>query len=370
MSPISNAEAQRRWREKTNALADIGRASLAGNGAAKTKSLYRALAAMALGQLLRERPLDILERAYPNDHAAALITRAASSPTTTTTGADLLGQLSGSFLSGLAPQSAAARLFAQCVQLDFSGVYQFFIPYASTSPAPVFVGEGLPFPVAQGVLDAAVIGPVHKMLLAVGIVNQLEFVTFESATAIIGRLLSEQATKSLDTVLLDGTASSATRSAGLLNGVSTLGATSGGGIAAMSADLGKIANAIGAAACDPDRMVVIASPAQAVALRLLSSPNFTNTIIGTPALAAGTIVGVDPKAIATGFSGVPTIETSREATIEYEDTSPTDITTGGVAAGTVRSAFQTDTQVLRVRTNCCWGLLATGAVQFISSTTW
>lgn len=214
---LSDAERQRLHRERQRAAAV--------SGATRTESIHRALAAMALGQLWRERPLDILERSCPNDHAAALITRAASSPTTTTTGPDLLGQLAGSFLSGLAPQSAAARLFAQFVQLNFDGVYQFSIPYASTSPAPIFIGEGLPFPVAQGVTNSAIVGPTHKMLLAVGIVNQLEFVTFESATAIIGRLLSEQATKSLDTVLLDGTAASATRSAGLLNGVSTLGAT-------------------------------------------------------------------------------------------------------------------------------------------------
>jgi hypothetical protein len=256
------------------------------------------------------------------------------------------------------------------VQLDFNGVYQFSIPYASTSPAPVFAGEGLPFPVAAGVINSAIIGPVHKMLLACGITNQLEFVSFESATAIIGRLLSEQATKSLDTVLLDGNAASATRSAGLLNGVSTLGATSGGGVAAMATDLGLIAKALAAAGCDPDRLVVLAAPAQALSLRLLASPVFANTIIGTSGLADKTVVGVDPKAIATGFSGVPTVETSKETTVQFEDTSPADLVAAGAVAGTVKSAFQTDTSVLRVRTNCCWGLLAAGAVQFISSTTW
>jgi hypothetical protein len=67
---------------------------------------------------------------------------------------------------------------------------------------------------------------------------------------------------------------------------------------------------------------------------------------------------------------VPTVEVSKETSIQYEDTPPADIVSGGSVAGTVKSAWQTDTQVLRVRTNCCWGLLATGAVQFISSTTW
>jgi hypothetical protein len=360
---LSVAERQRNFRERQRALAI--------SGTARTESIHRALAAIAVSQITRERPVDILERSCSSDHAAGLIVRAASSPTTTATGADLLGHLSGSFLSGLAPQSAAARLFAQCVQLDFSGVYQFSIPLATTSPAPVFVGEGLPFPVAQAVINRVLIGPVCKMLLAVGIVNELEFCTFESAVAIIGRLLSEQATKSLDTVLLDGNAASATRPAGLLNGVSTLGATSGGGVNALTTDLGLIAKTLAAAGCDPDRAVYLAAPAQATVLRLLASPTFTNTIIGTAALADKTIVGVDPKAIATGYSGVPTVEVSKETTVQYENTTPLDITTAGVASGTVRSAFQTDTAVLRVRTNCAWGSLVNpGAVQFISSTTW
>jgi hypothetical protein len=79
-----------------------------------------------------------------------------------------------------------------------------------------------------------------------------------------------------------------------LNSVSTLGATSGGGVNALTTDLGLIAKALAAANCDPDRMVVIASPAQALVLRLLAAPRFTNTIIGTSALADKTVVGVDP----------------------------------------------------------------------------
>jgi hypothetical protein len=48
-------------------------------------------------------------------------------------------------------------------------------------------------------------------------------------------------------------------------------------------------------------------------LRLLASPNFTNTIIGTSALTDKTVVGVDPAAIATGYDGIPSVEVARAA---------------------------------------------------------
>jgi hypothetical protein len=360
---LTVAERQRNFRERQRAAAL--------NNPPRAESVHRALAALAIADLTRARPADVLERVFPNDHVAGFIVRAATSPTTTTTGADLLGHLAAAFVSAIAPASAAARLFAECTQLNFAGVHTFSVPFASTSPAPVFIGEGSAIPVAQGTISRMIIGPVRKMLVAVGFAGELEFVNLESATAILGRMLSEQAGKSLDAVLLDGTAASAIRPAGLLNGVSTLGATSGGGVNALATDLGLLAKALAAAGCDPDRAVYLAAPAQATVLRLLASSTFTNTIIGTAALADKTVVAVDPKAIATGYSGVPTIEVNRQGgAIQYEDTNPTDIGAAVGAGGTVKSPWQTDTPVLRVRVNCCWGLLQTGAVQFISSTTW
>jgi hypothetical protein len=238
-------------------------------------------------------------------------------------------------------------------------------------PAPVFVGEGLPHPVGQGVMNRVLVGPVHKMLMGAAVTNELEFATIESATAIIGRLLSEQASKSLDAALFDNVASSAIRPPGLLNGVNPISATSGGGVNAMTTDLGLLATALAAAGCNSDRMVIVAAPAQATVLRLLASPQFTNTIIGTSAVTDKSIVAVDPAAIATGFDGVPTIETSTETVQQLESATPLPIVDGSStpAPGTM-SMWQTDTIAIRVRMKCCWGVLASGAVQLINSVTW
>jgi hypothetical protein len=58
---------------------------------------------------------------------------------------------------------------------------------------------------------------------------------------------------------------------------------------------------------------------------------------------------IAPEGIATGFDGLPTIKVSKVVVAHFDDTAPLDLTTAAVAT-TVRSAFQTDTLMLRLRT--------------------
>jgi hypothetical protein len=339
------------------------------NGAAKSRSVARMLAAVALSSLLKEPAIKIAERNWPNDSMAATLTRAAVTPTTAAS-VPTVGKFS--FLSGLAPQSAATRLFAICQRVDMAGVYQLSVPAATTSPQPIFVAEGSPFPMSQAVIGLpTLIGPVKKMMLGTAVTSELEFATPETASVIISRLLSEQAGKSLDAVLFDNVAASSARPAGLLNGVSPIGATAGGGLAAIAGDLANIADDIATAGGNTDGIVFVANPRQAIVLRLLASPTFNYTIIGSSALADGTIVGIAPDAIVSGYDGVPEIDVSKYGTAHFEDTTPLPLVDGSstVAPG-VRSAWQSDTLFLRLRLKCCWGPLATGMVQVVNSVTW
>jgi hypothetical protein len=70
----------------------------------------------------------------------------------------------------------------------------------------------------------------------------------------LSRVLGEQAAISLDAVLFDNVAADTTRSVGLLAGVVPIGATAGGGTAAMVGDVALLADAIGTAGGDPNRM--------------------------------------------------------------------------------------------------------------------
>jgi hypothetical protein len=289
-----------------------------------SRSLSRALAAVVVGRLQKQSPEKMVKTAWPNDHAAALITRATVLPLSTTgAGADITPTLAGSVLIGLAPQSAAARLFAlQVLKLDFAGVNQFSIPSPSSAPVPLFVGEGNPMPVGQGNFAPVIVGPVRKMLVGSVVTGELEFAQAETASAIIGRVMSEQAGKSLDAVVFDTNAADSVRPAGLLNGVTPITPTAGGGLNALAQDIGNIAQAVATAGCDPDSLVFVCAAKQAATLRVLASASFTYPILSTPALNAGTVIGIAPAAIATGFDGLPEIELAKGATVHFESTTP------------------------------------------------
>jgi hypothetical protein len=122
---------------------------------------------------------------------------------------------------------------------------------------------------------------------------ELEFCTPENASVLIGRILSDHTSRHFDHYVFDDVAADETCPAGLLNGVTPLAPTTGGGFAAMAKDVANIVAAVAAAGGNADGVVFIASAAQATTLRLLSGPNFTNPVLGTRGLAGGTIVGVD-----------------------------------------------------------------------------
>lgn len=177
---------------------------------------------------------------------------------------------------------------------------------------------------------------------------------------------------STDAVVFDNVAASAIRDAGLLNGVSPITATAGGGLTALVGDVGKLADALADAGLgNSEEIVFFCGVPAAVRLKALVGPRFDYKIIGTPALADTTIVGVIPSAIAFGFDGGPTIETARDATLHLEDTSPAQIgTPPNVVAAPVRSLYQTDTIAIRVRQKITWRNIVPGAVQVINSITW
>jgi hypothetical protein len=338
--------------------------------AADRRSLIRALTCKALASV-RDQGAgagDILRRAWPDDAQAALIVKAAVSPTST---AGYPSITTATVLPALAPGSASARLFARCLQVDLAGVAKVRVPYISGAPQPGFVGEGSAAPVAQFSLSGTDVGPARKILILTAVTGELEGAAPETASVIIGKALSDATTKAVDAAVFSNIAADATRPAGLLTGVTPLAAATGGTDPLMAEDVGALAAAIADADIDASDMVIVASVPQAVKLRMLSSANFTNLVIGTNAVADGTVIGIAPSAVAVGYSGSPEIESSREAVVHFEDTTPLPIATGvqgsGVLATPTRSAFQTDMIVLRAR--CAWAALP-GAVQLINNVGW
>jgi hypothetical protein len=339
------------------------------NGTAQRRSLTRALTAITLAGTTRSAGA-ILKAAWPNDDAAGLILRAAVSPTLT---ANYPAFASVSVLPNLAPQSAALRLFNASLALDMAGINTVRVPHAVTVPSPVFVPEGAPAPTVQVSLAATDVGPVRKILILAAVSSELENATPETASAVVGRVLSNAATKSLDSVAFGTAAADSAKPAGLLTGITPLAASTETGINGVSQDVGAMAGAMAAAGVDPEGMILVAAPQQAVALKLLAGPKFDNQIFGTLALAEGTVAAFAQGAVAAAFDGTPSIEASKEAVVHFEDTTPLAISTPGspnTVAAPTRSAFQQDMLIIRVRAKATWGVIAPGGVQVIQNVKW
>jgi HK97 family phage major capsid protein len=355
-----NARKQARYRQRVKLWNELRNGG--GPPPAFTLGLQRMLTAVALSD---NNPRAFLQRTWPQDETAMLLLKAATTPTATGSYPTLTTVAT---LPALAPEAAATRLFARAVGVDLSSVAQVSVPSAAVQPQPGFVAEGAPAPVAQFSLAAITVGPAKKILIMSALTRELANATADTAQAVIGHVLSEATAKSLDAALFSNTAGDDTRPAGLLAGVTPITATAGGGLA-MVTDVGNLAGAIADAGIATDDMVIIAHPGQATKLRLLAGPAFTNAVLGTPQVAAGTVIAVAPDALFVGYSGAPEVDSSIETAIHFEESAPLPIATGGVQAAPTRSAFQQDLIIIRLRARCAWAAMP-GAVQFITGATW
>jgi hypothetical protein len=241
-----------------------------------TKAFWRGIAAQVLGEIYKENPARVLKHYWPQDTAAdALLTRAAVSPADTTTSgwtAAVGSPLLGPFLSGIAPRSAAARLFQQCVRVELVGRNKANFPRLTTTPAPAFIAEKAPAPVIAGAFDTVDLGPAKKLMLITGITSELARYSADNAEVVIRTRVGEVAGRTLDTYAFDATAGDAVRPAGLLYGVTPTTATTGGGLAACVGDLQNIVDKI-CAAGGGSNIWIFAAPKQAIAI-----PALVNTV--------------------------------------------------------------------------------------------
>jgi hypothetical protein len=335
------------------------------------RSLHRLLAATALSELTDTSVDKIVDKAWPNDTAV----RTAVNITGMSSAVALTPSVVGPALTGIAPAAASSKLFKHesTIKLDFAGVAEYRIPRGSLTPVPIFIGEGAPMPMMQAALTAATIGPPRKILLGTAITAEVEFLSANTASSIIGTIISEQAAKSLDAAVFDTAAADATRPAGLLNGVAPIAATAGGGQGAMVTDVAKLAQAISDAGISTDGMVLIAGATAAIKLKLLAGPLFDHEILETTGLAGTTVVAIAPAAIATGFSGVPEVTMSKDAIAHFEDVVPLPIGSSGspnTVAAVTRSAWQQNMLFLKIRLKGAWGAAQPGAIQVINGVTW
>jgi hypothetical protein len=157
----------------------------------------------------------------------------------------------------------------------------------------------------------------------------------------------------------------------LLNGVSPLTATTGGGEAALTGDLGLIGGSV-AAATGSANLAFITSPASAIKLATYPTVAGANVQVWPSiAVPAGTLICVATDAFVSAFGPVPKIATSTEIVLHMEDTNPLPIgSPGPVVAAPSRSLWQTDSIAIRCILDAAWALRSSGALAWVQSASW
>lgn len=325
---------------------------------------------------LRRQPLDLVveEVGWREDRTLGTILRAATDPASTGGWGSALagGNLAADFIAGLAPASAASRLIAAGVTVDLTGISTADLPWPTSNPPVVFVAEGAPIPVGQGVIGGGTVGAVKKMALILTCSGNLASYSTPAAVPVLTQMLTESASRALNAAIFSTAAADAVRPAGILNGVTPITAAAGGGAAAAAADVGKLAQAIGLAG-GGENLMLFADPGTATRLRLLFSAGTLPPIAAAVAITPGTLIAVEAGGFASAFSGVPDISTSTETVLHMEDTTPLPIgsaATPNTIAAPSRSLWQENAVAVRCLVDTAWAMRAAGLVQVINGVTW
>jgi hypothetical protein len=342
---------------------------------AEARAIWRMCAAHVLTRIHGGRPQQFAERQWPEDQRTHFLTRAATSPDSTTGSASALSITKVSPLLLIAPGSAVARLLDKGAKFSLDGISQVSVPHVATHPVPLWVQEGSPIPIVQPGLGSSVVGPVRKLSFGVVVSEELEN-SAENAATLLGKLLGEAAARSLDTYALDNQPASDSRPAGLLYGVTPINSTANfqGTVDDISADIGALAEAFAAANIDSQNMLLIVSTSSY--WQLMLTRGFQQTplpVFPSLAVTPGTVVAAIPESVASGYQGQVEIEVSRQTAVHMEDSLPQQIGTVGspnVIAAPVRSLMQTASIAIKLRMRCAFAPLAPGCIQQMTGCKW
>lgn len=362
--------------------------------------IMRSLVAMVQSQAQKRSAIQILAERYGEDGKVddatktvfEVITRAATAPATTTTSgwaSQLVATENAAFLELLMPASVYPGLAARGLRLNFGRAGVISIPSRVATPtiAGSFVLEGSPIPVRQGAFTSQTLTP-KKMAVISTWTREIGEHSTPAIEGLIRNAIQEDTSVALDTVLLDATAVSATRPAGIRNGVATLTATAGGGFAALVGDLKQFVGALITASNGNIRAPVwIMNPIQALSIAVTQNAGGdfpwaqeinNNRFQGYPVIlsstvTAGMVILVDAADFVTVEGDAPRFDVSDQATLHMEDTTPLAIGTVGtptVVAAPVRSLYQTDSIALRMIMPINWTFRRAGVLAWTTGVTW
>jgi len=321
-----------------------------------------------------------------------LVLRAPSAPAiTTVTGwaAELAQQVWTAPMELLMPNGILTRLAPRGMSLSFGRAGRINIPTRSRTPtiAGSFVAEGSAIPVRQGAFTTQFLIP-KKLGVITSYTREMSIHSVPAIEGILREAIQIDTTVAVDSVLIDANAATATRPAGLLNGIAALTATSGGGFAAVVGDIKQLTGALTTATYGNTRSLTwLMNPTNINSMKLTVATNTgvfpwrdeleRGTLNGYPVIdsatvPANTVILVDAADFVTASGDGPTFATSDQATLHFEDTAPLDLVAGspGVVASPQRSLFQTDSMALRMTWDLNWLMRRSGMIAWTQSVTW
>lgn len=357
---------------------------------------YRALAIAAYAHVHQMSRAEARQKMFGDDVVTKAVAdyflRAATVPADTVTPAwaGVLGQtINADFLPTLVPQSVYSQLqgYGPRYTLGRNGVIN--IPSRSATPtiAGSFVAEGAPIPVRQGAFVAIPLG-LKKMAVISTMTREISEHSIPALPMLIEDAIKEDTQVSIDVVLLDASAATAIRPAGIRNGVAVTTPTAGGGQAALVGDIGKLSGALITATNGNLRTPVwLMNPGVANKIALMTNAMgvfpFRDEINQGrlnrwPVIESGTVpidmlILIDAADFASVTGDDPRFDVSDQATIHMEDTTPLAISTPGapnVVAAPVRSLWQTDSLGIRMILPMNWALRRAGVVAWTQPISW
>jgi HK97 family phage prohead protease/HK97 family phage major capsid protein len=191
--------------------------------------MFRAVAAgvRAFGQQV---PLDHAAREmYGNDEAFNVVLRAAVNPAMTTVAgwaAELVQTANAGFLDRLVAESIYGPLSGMGARYDLGRNGSLKIPVRASTPraAGAWVGEGAPKPVKRIGLGQVTLTP-HKLAVITTFTEEIAMSSIPAIEGLLRQAMADDTAEALDGFLIDNVAASATRPAGLLNGVAPITAS-------------------------------------------------------------------------------------------------------------------------------------------------
>jgi HK97 family phage major capsid protein/HK97 family phage prohead protease len=358
--------------------------------------LVRSMVITALSKAQQRDPYSVLKERYGEDIQTKatfdVVSKAVSAPAlTTTTGwaAELVQTAFLDLIETLIPVSVYPGLANRGPKFTFgrNGIISIPARSTATTVAGSFVGQGAPIPVRQGAFTATTL-TVKKLGVITTFSREMAEHSTPQIEAVLRQAILEDTSVAIDTILLDATAASAIRPAGLRNGVTGATATTGGGLAALVGDVKALAGSLITSSNGHLRDPVwIMNPVQVLSIQFQTNatgqfifqdeiaqgrfrgyPLYQSTTVPT-----GTVLLIDAADFFSATGDVPAFTASDTATLHMDDTTPLALSATGApntVAAPIRSLYQTDSLAIRMTLDMNWAMRRTGVVAFVSGVTW